>query len=155
MSGNSRQRRRERRAVKGLLRFMPKRYRWDVGVLLFGAGLTLMATEAFAALFWPGVVCVYLGIWLLGRHLFDDDNILPRVPAIRKALVVVLGVVVGYYWSVNVAMTKAPMNISAYSTIGDYPPETNINGIPWNRDLYSDLRVDIDNPTDSDYRELD
>jgi hypothetical protein len=120
-----------RAAAKEMFRNPPKRkYLWDVGALLLGLGATLMVTEVWPSMYWPGVVCFYLGAISLVRHLAIDAELLAQNPILRKALAAICLVAVLYFWSIKVVFVSAPMNEDSSAWIGNYPTGTVVGGIP-------------------------
>lgn len=160
MPGNSRQRRHERRREERLLQDVldrvPKKYKWDFGSVLLGLGLALAASEYWQPLYWPGVVAVYVGAAFLVLHLWSDDEILRKWPSlVRRSVSLIIIIPALWIWTAQIVFVSAPLDIKTYGSIGNYQPGANVYGVPWNSKMYEDARLDLRNPTDIDYRDID
>lgn len=113
-----------------------------VGVLRMMAGIS----------FWWTVIQGYLLIVLALAELW-----LEPLFARRKWLTVTLTgiIVIGLIWfSREVVFVSAPLNMSAGSHVDIYGPGSKLHGIEW-LPRYSELTVEINNPTSTDYDSFD
>jgi hypothetical protein len=131
-------------------------YLWDGGGLLVGMGLTLMVTEVWPALYWPGVVCVYFGASSLARHISRDDEILPHNPKTRRTLAAFVFILICGFWSFKVVFARAPLTLQNSAWIGNYAEGASpVPGVTWDSSHFVDVRMDITNSTDYDYKDVD
>ena len=158
MSGNSQQRRQERRReqrlVDAVLRRIPTKYKWDLGSLGLGMGLRFAAGDISQFFYWTGIVVVYLAVLSLGRHVWEEHRLWARLPWARKITTLTLCSVFAVMWTINV-FASAPLPVGAYATLGNYGTSDYAPIKPWNATMYQDGRLDIHNPSDADYSDLD
>jgi hypothetical protein len=124
---------------------------WGLIVALIGTALALEATTVWPALYWPGVLLVYVGL-----IAFAYDGATGKWSRNKwlRLLPVVCALAAIWYWSRNFVMVEAALNPDAYPTLGKYDPGTNVGGIPW-ADHYEDLRLTLANRSDYDFHDVD
>jgi hypothetical protein len=130
------------------------KYLWDAGVFLLGTGITFMATEMWPWAYWPGVVAIYAGIAALGYHIGTEESF-QSMPLGTQIAVGIMFLSAIYIWSANVVFAAAPLLFPATANKGDkYPVGFDLAGIKWQKS-YSDVRIDLRNPTSHDYKNVD
>lgn len=110
--------------------------------LFSGAGLALVNV-----FFWLGVTITYVGLALLALDIWVQNWAVKRrclVSIIPAALFVLLSM-----W-----IAPSDLSITILPHPGDFKEGELIGQIPWKSEWYSELRVTIANPTNSDYDEL-
>ena len=132
-----------------------KQHLWDFGTFAVGTGLAVTASDTWAPLYWPGVAASTLGALMIAMHFWNDDEILRRVPSARKGIAIMLCIGWFYLWFAKIVFVTAPLQESIYASLGDYPPGTTVAGIQWDSHRYMDLRINITNPSDYSYKDLD
>lgn len=114
---------------------------------LFGwAGLML------TTFFWPAVVFIYCGFGLLALDLWREPDL--RVKPFWRFGGVALIFAFALAFTFTVVFVSAPLDADVYALTTDYPKGANVAGILWMPKM-TELRVNINNPTDKDYENLD
>ena len=160
MPGNSHQRRQvrrqEQRITESVLKRIPNKYKFDICTFFVGIGFTMTAAELWGFLYWPGVVCVYIGVVFGWMHLWGDFDIFSnRVPWARKLLASVVALAFLFIWTTKVVAVSAPLETSATATLGNYPSSTSVGGIWWDSRMDEDGRLNLKNPTNNAYKDAD
>jgi len=112
-----------------------------------------MTSTSYQVSYSLGLCVMYFGFtfWLLECFL---DPVLRDRPLLRFPLMVV-AIVFASIFTAKVVLMKAPLESDAYAMRhGEYAAGTVIAGIKWDSH-FTDLRVDIANPSDNDYENVD
>jgi len=133
--------RKKKRKVPALLKWLR-----SIGFLsqCFGWGSIL-----FAGWFWIGVSFVYLGFFVVALDLWFEPEVSLRLRVIGIAIAVIM--TAAFSW--GIVFVPAPLPIYALMTDGEYPAGTIISGIPW-KPQFTELQVEIKNPTDRAYEDV-
>ena len=99
--------------------------------------------------YWPGAVMCYVGFGLLLLDLYFEPKL---TQAGRLVLFAALGGLV-ITFTFGFVFVSAPLQFAAISYGSNYPPGTQIAGIKWSN-KYSELHIDIENPTNYDYDDV-
>jgi len=109
---------------------------------LFGWGGLVLADW-----FWVGVAAIYLGFALLALDVwFEPDRKTKTIIGVA-----ILVFTVAFSW--GVVFVEGPLPINVFATDGEYPIGTVISGVSW-RPQFTELNVDIENPKDRPYEDL-
>jgi hypothetical protein len=129
---------------------LPTLFNWfrSAGVIALVSGL---GSIFIAWWFWTGVALVYFGFLLLMVDLWLEPDFRgkPRSRAVAALFIFLLITV--FSWVM--VFVDAPLPVRAMMTDGDYPNGTVIAGIAW-RPEFTELNVDLENPTDKTYEDL-
>ncbi|MGA7559790.1 MAG: hypothetical protein WBV60_16855 [Terriglobales bacterium] len=133
--------RKRKRKVPPLLKWLR-----SVGFLSlsFGWGSIL-----FAGWFWPGVSFVYLGFAVVSLDLWFEPEVSLRWRII--GIVIALALMGAFSW--GIVFVPGDLPVYALMTDGEYPSGTTIAGIAW-KPQFTELNVDIKNPTDNAYEDI-
>ena len=101
--------------------------------------------------FWFGVVSIYLGFALLALDVGFEPDFRNKWGPKLSIWGVLLVVVVAFSWVI--VFVNGPLPVSAFATDGEYPAGYMISGISW-KPQFTELDVDLTNPTDSAYQDL-
>jgi hypothetical protein len=112
----------------------------------FGWGGLLLADW-----FWFAVACIYVGFLALIVDVWLEPDLRGKLKWQLSASAVLLLLTSAFSW--GVVFVKAPLPVEAHETDGEYPAGTVIAGIKW-RPEFTELSVDIENPEDRAYEDL-
>ena len=114
---------------------------------VFGLGALLIGD-----LFLPGVCCIYFSFALLALDVWLEPDFYDKPRWKLSAWAAILIAVVGFSW--KIVFVRAPLNVFALMTNGEYEAGTVLSGISWKPE-FTELDVDITNPTDRAYEDID
>src|SRR2546425_2115913 len=117
-----------------------------IGLLLGGSGIVFTTP----ILFWWAAGFLWLGLLAWAVDVWFEPNIGRWLRWGGMALILILCSA----FTFGIAFYPAPLNVITTSYEGLYKPGESIYGIKWDADM-SDLRIDINNPTNRDYDHLD
>jgi hypothetical protein len=114
--------------------------------LLLGLGVVFLA-----GWFWVGVAFIYSTFLLIGFDLWNE----PKLQHEKLLRIVFIGLLFlgAAAFSSAFVFVAAPLDVSGLVTDGEYPLGSVISGIPW-RPEFTELIIDIVNPTDRAYEDL-
>lgn len=101
--------------------------------------------------FWVGVTAIYLGFVLLALDVWFEPDFGDRWKTKGIIWGAILIAVIAFSW--GIVFVEGPLPVSAFVTDGEYPTGTVIAGISW-KPQFTELTVDIDNPKDRAYKDL-
>jgi hypothetical protein len=111
-------------------------------VSVLGGGVGLMTPDYF----WFAVCFVYGGLLLLAIDLWFEPQLKKGFKRVGGMIILLLMALFSY----KVVFISAPLNIQSLVTVKEYSTGTKIGDIPW-RPMYTELDVVVNNPTESDY----
>lgn len=114
---------------------------------LFGWGGLVLAHW-----FWAGIVTIDLGFLFLALDIWYEPDLSEKWKIKLLVSAIVIGLAVAFTWST--VFEQAPLPVSAIVTDGEYSAGTVVSGIDWSPE-FTELDVDIQNPTDDAYEDLD
>jgi len=116
-----------------------------IALLLGGIGLIMTYFELSVAL-------VYFGLLLLGIDIYFEPT-LKRHKLIHSIGLGIVGPAILLFTSF-IVFVPGHLDIHIMSDVYNYPDGTIINGIKWTNS-YAEVRINLSNPTDRDYKDLD
>jgi len=105
----------------------------------------------FADWFWVGVTAIYLGFALLALDAWFEPDFRDNWKIKGIIFGAILAVAAAFSWAM--VFVEGPLPAYAFATDGAYPIGTVISGISW-RPQFTELNVDIENPQDKTYEDL-
>jgi hypothetical protein len=114
---------------------------------LFGWGGIMLADW-----FVPAVICIYFGFVLLAIDVGIHPEFRGKLKWKLTMWTIIAALATGFSW--GFVFVRGPLPVFAFVTDGEYPEGQVIAGIPW-RPQFTELTVDIKNPTDRPYEDLD
>jgi hypothetical protein len=114
---------------------------------LFGFGALVLAD-----IFWPGVICIYLSFAALAIDVWFEPEFRDKWIWKLSLWAVIAIAAGGFSW--KIVFYDAPLPASAFMVDAEYPNGTEIAGITF-RPEFTELDVDLSNPTDKVYEDLD
>jgi hypothetical protein len=118
-----------------------------LGFAAIGAGLML------ANLWLLGVILLYLGLGLFALDVAYEEFFRRWPMAIRVSSGITYALLI-VFASHEWIFLPAPMEVTPFSNVTEYGPGSKLHDIDW-LPRYSQLRVDINNPTSTDYDSFD
>ena len=125
------------------------KYLRSAGIAGLLLGVSGMLTGVY---FWAPFVAVIVSIILILVDYEFEPWVRQRLSARVAGGLIGAAMLFGLFR--YVAFVPAPLEISALFVEGFYEPGADVGGIKW-QDNYSEVRVDIVNPSDLDYEDLD
>src|SRR5260370_37065254 len=117
-----------------------------------GAAIFIGLFALVPLFFWPGIVCVYAGIITLSLDVwcFEDFGRAENLRWILSALILLSATAVAWLLVFN----RAPLEIEAHMWKAPHPLHYQFAGTTWIPE-WSDLRINVKNPSDLSYDDLD
>ncbi|MGD0270733.1 MAG: hypothetical protein ABSB14_16830, partial [Candidatus Sulfotelmatobacter sp.] len=110
---------------------------------------SVVSTFQFPSLYWYSVGAFYAGMVALAV-----GALLERWPLKHRIAVCLGWFIVAAGISAKAVFVKAPIDIFPSANFGNYPDDTDVYGIKWERGL-SEMRILISNHTANDYDDVD
>jgi hypothetical protein len=118
------------------------------GISIGSAGIMF----SYPSLFWYATGCFYIGLITLAIDIRQELKLKRHKWKRRFGWMMVL--ILGCAFSFGIAFYPAAIGVQSTSYEGQYKEGESEYGITWKDDM-SDLRVDLENPTERDYDHID
>jgi hypothetical protein len=113
-------------------------------------GLGVMSKD----LFWPAVLIVYFGCFILYLETIFEPWLLRRSTGLQCSLIPI-PLCIAAWFTLTVVVRNAPLELYSFALRNaNHADGESIEGITWNSH-FTDLRVAFTNETNEDYRDLD
>ena len=116
------------------------------------SGLCGFGELVLADAFWPGTICIYLSFAALALDVWFEPDFHNKWGWKLSLWAIIAVAAGGFSW--KIVFFDAPLPAFALMVDAEYPSGTEIAGISF-RPEFTELDIDLQNPTDKVYEELD